>query len=46
MRCLAAVEEELRRVKQDAMGLQNMNRQMEMEFNRIEDTYFTKKAVM
>lgn len=43
MRCLASVEEELRRVKSDAMSLQTLNKEIETEFTRIEQTYFTKK---
>ena len=35
MRCLASVEEELRRVKSDAMSLQSLNKEIETEFTRI-----------
>lgn len=45
MRCLASVEEELKRVKTDAMSLQSLNKEIETEFTRIEQTYFTKKPV-
>jgi DNA repair exonuclease SbcCD ATPase subunit len=46
MRCLASVEEELRRVKSDALSLQSLNKEIETEFTRIEQTYFTKKPVV
>ena len=46
MRCLASVEEELKRVKTDAMSLQSLNKEIETEFTRIEQTYFTKKPVV
>lgn len=45
MRCLSSVEEELRRVKTDALSLQSLNKEIETEFTRIEQTYFTKKPV-
>lgn len=45
MRSLQSVEEELNRVKSDAMSLQNLNKDIETEFTRIEQTYFTKKPV-
>lgn len=45
MRSLQSVEEELGRVKSDALNLQSLNKDIETEFTRIEQTYFTKKAV-
>lgn len=45
MRILQSVEEELGRVKSDALNLQSLNKDIETEFTRIEQTYFTKKAV-
>ena len=39
------MEEELRRVKSDAMSLQSLNKEIDTEFNRIEQTYFTKKPI-
>lgn len=35
MRSLQSVEEELRRVKSDALGLQTLNKEIETEFTRI-----------
>lgn len=46
LRCLASVEEELRRVKSDATSLQSLNKEIETQFSRIEQTYFTKRPVM
>ena len=45
MRCLASVEEDLRRVKSDAISLQSLNKEIESEFTRIEETYFRKRPV-
>ena len=45
MKCLSSVEEELKRVKSDAVNLQSLNKSIESEFMRIEATYFQKKSV-
>lgn len=46
MKCLSSVEEELKRVKSDAVNLQSLNKSIESEFSRIEATYFQKKSVV
>lgn len=45
MKCLSSVEEELKRVKSDALNLQSLNKSIESEFVRIETTYFQKKQI-
>ena len=46
LKCLNSVEEELKRVKEDAIALQNLNKSIEEDFMRIETNYFQKKSVM
>lgn len=44
MRALGTVEEELRRVKVDAVNLKKMSKEIDHEFERIDTTYFQRKA--
>ncbi len=43
MRSLSSVEEELRRVKVDAVNLKKLSKEIDNEFERIEVTYFQRK---
>ena len=43
--CLTSVEEELKRIRKEAMNLRDLNKHIEDEFTRIEASYFDKKAV-
>jgi len=43
MRSLNSVEEELRRVKVDAVNLKKLSKEIDNEFERIEVTYFQKR---
>lgn len=45
MKCLSSVEEELRKVKVDAVNLKKLSKEIDTEFERIDVTYFQKKAV-
>lgn len=44
MRALSSVEEELRKVKVDAVNLKKMSKEIDYEFERIDTTYFQRKA--
>ena len=43
MRTLNSVEEELRKVKVDAVNLKKLSKEIDTEFERIEVTYFQRK---
>lgn len=43
MRALGTVEEELRRVKVDAVNLKKMSKEIDYEFERIDTTYFQRR---
>lgn len=43
MRALGSVEDELRRVKVDAVNLKKMSKEIDSEFERIEVTFFQKR---
>lgn len=43
MRSLGSVEEELRKVKVDAVGLKKLSKEIDTEFERIDVTYFQRR---
>ena len=44
MRALGSVEDELRRVKVDAVNLKKLSKDIDNEFERIDTTYFQKRV--
>ena len=44
MRSLSSVEDELRKIKVDAVNLKKLSKEIDGEFERIDVTYFQKKA--
>ena len=44
MRSLSSVEDELRKIKVDAVNLKKLSKEIDSEFERIDVTYFQKKA--
>ena len=44
MRALGTVEEELRKVKVDAVSLKKLSKEIDYEFERIDTTYFQKRS--
>ena len=45
MRSLGSVEEEIRKIKVDAVNLKKMSKEVDQEFERIDQTYFQKKVI-
>ena len=44
MRSLGSVEEELRKVKVDAVNLKKLSKEIDHEFERIDTTYFQRRV--
>lgn len=44
MRALASVEEELRKVKVDAVGLKKLSKEVDQEFERMDVTFFSRSS--
>lgn len=44
MRALGSVEEELRRVKVDAVNLKKLSKEIDNEFERIDVTFFQRRV--
>jgi archaellum component FlaC len=44
MRSLSSVEDELRKIKVDAVNLKKLSKEIDGEFERIDVTYFQKKV--
>ena len=44
MRSLSSVEEELRKIKVDAVNLKKISKEIDNQFQRIDVTYFQKKT--